>query len=65
MKGPFIRGNRYELLSAAMLDPIATAYGVDAGKVMGGPSWLEIGLRMRESTGHLTLPRAAECAKPI
>src|ERR1700678_4208699 len=41
MKGPFIRGGRYELRTATMVDLIATAYGVDADKVVGGPSWLE------------------------
>src|SRR5580658_9555064 len=42
MKGPFIRGGLYELRTATMVDLIATAYGVDADKVVGGPSWLEM-----------------------
>jgi uncharacterized protein (TIGR03435 family) len=42
MKGPFIRGGRYELRTATMVDLIATAYGVDGDKVVGGPSWLEM-----------------------
>ena len=41
-KGPFNRGGRYELRTATMADLIATAYGVDGDKVVGGPSWLEM-----------------------
>src|SRR5262245_31289184 len=37
---PLLNG-RYELRSATMVDLIATAYGLDADKVLGGPSWLE------------------------
>jgi uncharacterized protein (TIGR03435 family) len=36
-----LRGGRYELRRATMVDLIRTAYGVDADKVIGGPSWLE------------------------
>ena len=36
-----LRDGRYELRTATMLDLIRTAYGVDAGKVLGGPNWLE------------------------
>lgn len=42
MKGPFVRSNRYEVRTATMVDLIATAYGVDADKVVGGPNWLEM-----------------------
>lgn len=42
MKGPFNRGGRYELRTGTMVDLIATAYGVDGDKVVGGPSWLEM-----------------------
>jgi uncharacterized protein (TIGR03435 family) len=42
MKGPFNRGGRYEVRTATMVDLIATAYGVDGDKVVGGPSWLEM-----------------------
>lgn len=43
---PFMHGNsilddRYFLTQATMVDLIATAYGVDAGNVHGGPTWLE------------------------
>src|SRR5580704_17774771 len=42
MRGPFVGGGRYEIHSATMLDLVRTAYGVDADKVYGGPSWLEM-----------------------
>src|SRR5580693_8600834 len=43
---PFMHGNsiqkdRYFLTQATMIDLIATAYGVDAVNVHGGPTWLE------------------------
>lgn len=41
MRGGLIRGGRYELHNATMLDLIRTAYDVDPAKVLGGPSWLE------------------------
>jgi uncharacterized protein (TIGR03435 family) len=37
-----VHDNRYELKSAAMIDLVRTAYGVDADKILGGPSWLEM-----------------------
>jgi uncharacterized protein (TIGR03435 family) len=39
--GPF-RAGRYEIRNATMVDLIRTAYSVDAEKVIGGPSWLEV-----------------------
>src|SRR5580704_15346726 len=39
--GGFIRGGRYELHAATMVDLIRTAYAVDADEVIGGPSWLD------------------------
>jgi len=39
--GGVLRGGRYELRKATMVDLIRNAYGVDADKVIGGPSWLE------------------------
>jgi uncharacterized protein (TIGR03435 family) len=36
-----LRGERYEMRNANMVDLIRTAYSVDADKVLGGPSWLE------------------------
>ncbi len=41
MRRGFANG-RYELRNATMLDLIATAWGVDSGKVAGGPDWLEM-----------------------
>ena len=40
-QGGFLNAGRYELRHATMLDLIRTAYGVDADKVYGGPSWLD------------------------
>jgi uncharacterized protein (TIGR03435 family) len=39
--GGVLRGGRYELRKATMVDLIRFAYGVEAEKVIGGPSWLE------------------------
>jgi len=39
--GGVLRGGRYELRKATMVDLIRTAYDVDADKVLGGPAWLE------------------------
>ena len=41
MHGNSIQGDQYFLTQASMLDLIATAYGVDAANVHGGPAWLE------------------------
>jgi uncharacterized protein (TIGR03435 family) len=41
MTGGVLRGGRYDLRNATMLDLISTAYGVDADTVLGGPNWLE------------------------
>jgi uncharacterized protein (TIGR03435 family) len=40
-QGGFLQGDRYVLRQATMVDLIATAYGVDASNVQGGPTWLE------------------------
>lgn len=41
--GAVIRtSGRYEFTNATMVDLIRTAYNVDADKVLGGPSWLEL-----------------------
>jgi uncharacterized protein (TIGR03435 family) len=39
---PLVHAGRYELKGATMLDLIRTAYGFDADKILGGPSWLEM-----------------------
>jgi uncharacterized protein (TIGR03435 family) len=36
-----IRGERYEVRNATMVDLIGTAYDVNGEQVVGGPSWLE------------------------
>src|SRR5688500_12868425 len=41
MRGGVLRGNRYEVRNATMVDLIRTAYGVVPDKITGGPSWLE------------------------
>ena len=40
--GNAIRDGRYELHNATMVDLIRIAYGIDAEKVAGGPSWIEL-----------------------
>jgi uncharacterized protein (TIGR03435 family) len=42
MRGPAVRGGHYEMRNATMVDLVRTAYNVDADKVLGGPSWLEM-----------------------
>jgi uncharacterized protein (TIGR03435 family) len=41
MDGGYLRGDRYVLRQATMVDLISTAYGLDASNVQGGPIWLE------------------------
>jgi uncharacterized protein (TIGR03435 family) len=42
MTGGVLRGGRYDLRNATMLDLIATAYAIsDRDLIVGGPSWLE------------------------
>jgi uncharacterized protein (TIGR03435 family) len=40
-QGGILQGTRYVLRNATMVDLIASAYGIDNDKVLGGPSWLE------------------------
>ncbi len=42
MRGGVLRGGRYDVRTASMVDLIAAAYGVEAEKVQGGPSWLDV-----------------------
>jgi uncharacterized protein (TIGR03435 family) len=39
--GGFLRGERYDLRKATMMDIIRLAYGFDSDAVFGGPDWLE------------------------
>jgi uncharacterized protein (TIGR03435 family) len=41
MRGGVLRGGRYDVRTATMVDLIAAAYSVDNEKVQGGPSWLD------------------------
>ena len=41
MRGGLMRGGRYELRTATMVDLIKLAYGVEDDNVIGGPNWLE------------------------
>jgi uncharacterized protein (TIGR03435 family) len=38
---PYVGKGRYEIRDASLLTLITIAYGIDAEKVVGGPSWLE------------------------
>ena len=42
MRGGVVRSGIYRIQTATMVDLIGTAYIVDADKVLGGPSWLEL-----------------------
>jgi hypothetical protein len=53
MRGPFLRGSRYELRSASMVDLIATAYGIDAEDVGAVP----VGWKWTDSTCPPKRPR--------
>lgn len=41
MRGGVLRGGRFDVHTASMVDLISYAYGVDSVKVQGGPSWLD------------------------
>ena len=41
MRGGTVRGGRYEIRNATMVDLIRTAYNVQPERISGGPSWLE------------------------
>lgn len=42
MRGGVLRGGRYDVRTASMVELISAAYGLDSEKVLGGPSWLDI-----------------------
>jgi uncharacterized protein (TIGR03435 family) len=42
MRGGIIRSGIYQIQTATMVDLIGAAYSIDAEKVLGGPSWLEL-----------------------
>jgi len=41
MRGGVLRGGRYDVRTASLLELISAAYGVDSIKIQGGPSWLD------------------------
>src|SRR5262252_6030633 len=41
MRGGALRGGRYEIRTATMVDLISLAYGIEPDKVLGGPNWLD------------------------
>src|SRR6185312_13765187 len=41
MQGGFVRGDRYQIRMATMVDLIHIAWGVDSNNVAGGPAWLD------------------------
>jgi uncharacterized protein (TIGR03435 family) len=41
MSGGALRGGRYDVRGATMIDLIHLAYGVDNDRILGGPGWLE------------------------
>src|SRR5688500_3405758 len=41
MRGGVLRGTRYEVRHASMVDLIRTAYNVQPERITGGPGWLE------------------------
>jgi uncharacterized protein (TIGR03435 family) len=60
ISGGVLRGARYDLRKATMLDLIRIAYGIDPDKVVGGPNWLEfdrfdVAAKAPESTPPETL----------
>src|ERR1035438_8744825 len=41
-RGPIMRGGRYEVRAATMVDLVSIVWSIDEDKVLGGPSWLEM-----------------------
>jgi uncharacterized protein (TIGR03435 family) len=41
MRGGILRGGRYEVRMATMVDLISMAYGMEPDKILGGPNWLD------------------------
>jgi uncharacterized protein (TIGR03435 family) len=42
MTGGMLRGDRYILHNASMVDMISLAYGIDGDNVLSGPAWLDL-----------------------
>src|SRR5580698_969482 len=41
MQGGYLIGDRYDIRHATLFDLIKTAYNIDAGRIYGGPSWID------------------------
>ena len=41
MRGGALRGGRYEIRTATMVELISVAYDIETDKVLGGPNWLD------------------------
>ena len=41
MRGGAVRGGRYDLRTATMVDLISVAYSMESNKILGGPNWLD------------------------
>lgn len=41
LRGGALRGGRFEVRTATMVDLISRAYGMESDKVLGGPNWLD------------------------
>jgi uncharacterized protein (TIGR03435 family) len=41
MRGGALRGGRYEVRTATMVDLLSAAYNMEPDKILGGPSWLD------------------------
>jgi uncharacterized protein (TIGR03435 family) len=41
MRGGVLRGSRYDVRTATMVDLIGTAYHIESDKIIGGPNWLD------------------------
>jgi uncharacterized protein (TIGR03435 family) len=63
MRSTPVRGTRYEIHNASMVDLIRVAYGYDADKVLGGPNWLE--MDRFEVIAKLPPKTNAETMKPM
>jgi uncharacterized protein (TIGR03435 family) len=63
MRPGAIRSGIYEIRSATLVDLIRTAYSIEADKVLGGPSWLE--LDRFDVTARVPAGTTADGARPM
>jgi uncharacterized protein (TIGR03435 family) len=55
MRGGALRGGRYDVRGATMVDLIGMAYRLDSSKIVGGPNWLDWDLSMANSQFHAAM----------